>query len=76
MIPLSEMNTGDSGKVAEIRGGHGMIQRLAGMGVLQGTEITIIQAGGPVILEALGNRLVIGRGMVNKIMVEPSQLTP
>ena len=73
MISLSQMKPGEGGKVVEIQGGHGMIQRLAGMGLLQGTEITIIQAGGPVILEALNNRLVIGRGMVGNIMVEPNQ---
>ncbi len=57
MLRLSEMKTGQKGKVKLIKGGQGIIQRLAGMGILPGTEIAIVRAGGPAILNVLGHRL-------------------
>jgi len=71
VIPLSSFKEGQSGVVREVNGGRGFIQRLAAMGIFPGTEIRVVKSGGPVIVEHRGHRLVLGRGMVDRVMVEP-----
>ena len=40
------------------------------MGLVPGTPLTVISMnGGPMILEVMGTRLMIGRGMARKVMV-------
>lgn len=70
-ISLFELAAGRAGIVKNIHGGRGFAQRMAEMGISAGTVVRVIRGGGPVIIEAGGHRLVIGRGMVNRIMVEP-----
>ena len=70
-MPLTMLRAGGLGKVKEIRGGRGLVQRLSAIGIFQGTEIRIVKGGGPVIIDLKGNRLVLGRGMAHSVMVEP-----
>jgi ferrous iron transport protein A len=58
-------------KVKTIEGGRGLVQRLAEMGVLAGTELRVVRGGGPVIVDVRGHRLILGRGMAERIGVEP-----
>jgi len=60
-------------KVRAVHGGRGFCQRLASMGFLPGVEMTVIRSGpgGPVIVDLGGGRLMLGRGMAHKVMVEP-----
>ena len=71
MLPLSKLREGRSGVVRRFDGGHGLARRLAEMGVSAGTTLRVIKSGGPVIVEVKGHRLVIGHGMVGRIIVEP-----
>ena len=71
MVTLSNIGAGRSCVVRQISGGRGFVQRLAEMGILAGTELRVIRGHGPVVLEARGHRLVVGRGMVDHIFVEP-----
>jgi len=45
--------------------------RLVSMGLLEGTPIEVVKnrRHGPVIVSVKGSRLVLGRGMANKILV-------
>jgi len=54
-------------------GGRGFLHRLAVLGICPGTPVTLIQGdpGGPVVVEARGTRLVLGRGMAQRVMVTP-----
>ena len=70
-MPVSMLKVGQRGIVREVRGGHGFVQRLAAMGVLPGTEISMVRSGGPVIVSVRNSRLVFGRGMAHRIIVEP-----
>jgi len=71
LVPVSILKVGQRGIVKEVRGGRGFIQRLAAMGILSGTEISVVQSGGPVIVNVKNSRLVFGRGMAHRIIVEP-----
>jgi DtxR family Mn-dependent transcriptional regulator len=71
-VALAEMREGSGGTVCEIRGGRGMVHRLAEMGIKPGTALTLVRGRGPAIVECGGHRLIIGRGMVEDIMVKPA----
>jgi ferrous iron transport protein A len=71
-IPLSALKPGQTGVVRQIAGGHGLLNRLAAMGLMPGMEIRVVRSIGPMLVEVRANRLVLGRGLVGHILVEPS----
>lgn len=70
MKPLSELGEGKLAVVKTIDGGQGFVQRLAEMGVSSGTQLRVVRGRGPMIVEVKGHRLMLGRGMVPRIMVD------
>ena len=54
-----------------------MAKRLADMGFVPGDEIQVVSNGvpGPLVVLVKGSRLVLGRGMAEKILVKSSCLT-
>ena len=73
LITLTRMQTGQSGQVAEIRGGFGMVDRLNALGIIPGKRITKISsmfARGPVAIEVDRGQVAIGYGMANKIIIQ------
>lgn len=70
------MQTGQSGRVVEIQGGFGVVDRLNALGIIPGKRITKISsmlARGPVAIQVDRAQLAIGYGMANKIIVELDQ---
>jgi len=70
------MQTGQSGRVVEIQGGFGVIDRLNALGIIPGKRITKISsmlARGPVAIQVDRAQLAVGYGMANKIIVQPDQ---
>ena len=45
-------------------------RRLAEMGVYAGTAVEVIQQAGGVIVEVRGHRLLIGRGMAERVYID------
>jgi Fe2+ transport system protein FeoA len=53
-------------------GGGGLTHRLAEMGLTPGQSMEVINRGpGPFIVSVKGTRLVLGRGMVQRMLVRP-----
>ncbi len=73
-MPLSMMNSGERGRVVRIRGGRGMVNRLADIGIREGSEIAVVtrQDRGPVMVVHDNTKVGIGFGMAHRIMVEPN----
>jgi len=71
-LPLAMINPSEEVTVAEIRGGRGLVQRLADMGLIPGTTLKVInsQMPGPVLIDLRGSRLALGHGVALKVMVE------
>jgi len=72
-IPLSRMDTGQSGIVTQIQGGRGFINRLSALGIRPGQKVTKISSmfmRGPVTIEIGTAQVAIGFGMANRIIVE------
>jgi len=73
LITLSQLKAGRSGKVVEVRGGHGPLRRLSAMGIRPGSKVTKLSSmlmRGPVTVQSGRTQLAIGFGMANKIIVE------
>lgn len=72
-ITLRQMQAGQSGKVFQIQGGHGLINRLNALGIRPGQKITKTGSTlmrGPVTIKVGNAQVAIGFGMANKIIVE------
>ncbi len=72
-ITVARMQEGQAGKVVQISGGHGLINRLDALGIRPGKRITKISSmfmRGPVTIQIDNTQVAIGFGMTNKIIVE------
>jgi len=70
---LAGMQTGQSGTVVQIQGGHGLINRLNSLGIRPGKRITKASSmimRGPVTIEVDRAQVAIGFGMARRIIVE------
>jgi len=70
------MYPGQSGRVMQVAGGIGMVNRLNALGIRPGKKITKVNSmlmRGPVTVQLGGTRLAIGFGMANRILVEIEQ---
>jgi ferrous iron transport protein A len=74
VIPLSTIKSGQKVKLVGIEAGRGLNSRLAAMGLLPNVEITVVSNGhpGPFVVSVKGSRMMLGRGMADKIMVRSS----
>ncbi len=74
-LPLTGLNIGAQATIDFIRGGRKASQRLADMGLTPGTEIEVVNIapfGGPIEILVRESRLVLGRGLANKVFIHPS----
>ena len=72
-LPLVRMRAGQSGRVVQIQGGRGMINRLGALGIRPGQRISKISSvfmRGPVTIQVGNAQVAIGYGMANKIIME------
>jgi Fe2+ transport system protein FeoA len=69
--PLSLIKPGKNVRLVSITGGRFLQSRMMSMGLMQGTLIEVVKnrGDGPVIVSVKGSRLVLGRGMAQKILV-------
>jgi len=71
-VPLNEVKIGGRVRVVSLAAGHGLRGRLCAMGVVSGSSIEVLQnvRHGPIIIALEGCRVVMGRGMAKKVLVE------
>ena len=72
MYPLSMANEGETVVIQRITGRSDVCQRLASMGFVIGSEITVVSRsrnGDDMILQVKGSRVALGSGMTKRIMV-------
>ena len=73
ILSLTQMSSGKSGVVVELRGGAGLTRRLEAMGIRIGYRIRKISSQfmrGPVTIKVGQVSLALGYGMAGKVMVE------
>jgi len=74
VMPLTMVRENARARVAIVYGGRGLVQRLAAMGIYPGAEVTLIRGGyspGPLVAKVGESRIALGRGMAQRVMVEP-----
>ncbi len=68
---LLSLKNGDTGKVRLIQAGRTATKRLYEMGFNTGAPVKIIKNdSGPVIVYLNGNKIALGRGLAEKIMLD------
>ena len=69
--PLSQVRAGETVILAGIEAGRGLHSRLASMGLVKNVEITVISNSetGPFVISVKNSKMMLGRGMAQKIMV-------
>ncbi|UCG46451.1 MAG: ferrous iron transport protein A [Phycisphaerales bacterium] len=69
--PLSAVKPGQTVKLVAIDAGRGLNSRLASMGLVPDVEITVLSNNhpGPFMITVKNSRVMLGRGMAQKILV-------
>lgn len=69
--PLSGVKAGEKVTLVYIDAGHGLRGRLTAMGLVPGTILTIINNDqpGPFVINVKNTKVMLGRGMAQKIIV-------
>ena len=68
---LAFLNPGDNGRVKEISSGNSAAKRLYEMGFYTGAKVKVVKNDrGPLIVSLSGNKIAIGRGLAQKIIIE------
>jgi ferrous iron transport protein A len=64
--------TGVEARINHIRGGRGLVKKLADMGFTSNARVRLLHTHnpGPVVVEVKDTRIALGRGVAMKIMVE------
>lgn len=73
IVAITSLHVGEKGKIAFVRGGGGVMQRLCDLGLTNGTVISLLREAplhGPIQICVRGCKLVIGRGIAEKIFVQ------
>jgi len=76
LLNITQMKSGEKGKVVEISGGKGFVSRLEALGITIGSEITKISEQimhGPVVIKIGNTQVAIGYGMAKKVIVNVQQ---
>ncbi|MCK4999052.1 MAG: ferrous iron transport protein A [Anaerohalosphaera sp.] len=70
-MSLSEAIAGQKVSLASIDAGQELNSRLAAMGMVPNVIMTIVSnaSSGPLVVNVKGSKIVLGRGMVGRIMV-------
>ena len=68
---LAELGPSQEGSVIQVKGGPGLVSRLATLGFTPGAELTMVQnyGRGPLIVRIRDTRIALGRGEASKIAI-------
>ncbi len=73
-VPLTTLKAGKARRVVFVRGGRSIVKRLCDLGLTPGTPVSLLRSApmdGPVEVRIRGCNLALGRGIADKIYVEP-----
>ena len=71
MTTLAQLRAGTLAAVAALPHHHGLARRLIALGLTPGSEVRVLQnrGRGPLIIEAHGARIALGRKQADRVMV-------
>ena len=73
-VSLCSLQSGESGSIRHLQGGHEILSRLASLGFTPGARLRVVRnfGRGPIIVNLRDTRVALGRGEAAKIIVERS----
>jgi ferrous iron transport protein A len=71
LLPLEQLNSGESADVAEVYGEPHWVSRLAELGVRIGCRLRVLQAGSPCLLQVGDCRVCLRGECCTQILVRP-----
>ena len=78
-MTLADLEQGAEAIVRSVIAGYTVARRLADMGLTPGTVVRVVRKNalmGPIEVEVRGTRLLLGRGVASKVLVEPRMGPP
>jgi ferrous iron transport protein A len=78
LVPLTMLKAGQRGRIVDIQGGPGMINRLSALGVRPGGRVTKVSSmlmRGPVTVQVGGTQVAMGFGMARRVIIELAEAT-
>jgi ferrous iron transport protein A len=72
-VSLADLPQGEKCTVVLAAGGHGMVRRLAEMGLTPGTDVRVVRSApmhGPIEVSVRGVSLALGRGIASRVLVK------
>ena len=72
-VSLADLPQGEKCTIVLAAGGHGMVRRLAEMGLTPGTEVRVVRSApmhGPIEVSVRGVSLALGRGIAVRVLVK------
>lgn len=73
-MTLVEFETGQALRIVEIVGGRAMQDRLAAMGIREGTEAVVVTRPGrhgPIVIAVSGSQFALGHGVASRVVAVP-----
>ena len=73
LTSITTLKPGQKGKIVFIRGGRNVVQRLCDLGLTNGTSVSLNREAplkGPIEICVRGCRVIIGRGIADKIFIQ------
>jgi ferrous iron transport protein A len=73
ILALTQLKSGQKGRIVQMQGGLGMVRHLESMGIRVGKKITKISAQfwrGPQVVRVDNTQLAIGFGMARRMLIE------
>lgn len=69
---LGSVRNGEFAQIYNLRGGHGILSRLAALGFTPGARLQVVQnyGRGPIIVSLRDTRVALGRGEARHILVK------
>ena len=66
------VKSGKTVKLVGLNAGNDLRSRLAALGMVPNVDITVVRSGhpGPFVVSIKGSKIVLGRGMAEKVIVE------
>ncbi|MBW9257386.1 MAG: ferrous iron transport protein A [Candidatus Thiodiazotropha sp. (ex. Lucinisca nassula)] len=76
LVKLSDLPVGSRATIKRVQGGRHLVHRLLSLGLRAGSEIELLQRrGSGVVVACQGNRVALGSGVAEKLLLSPFDKT-
>ncbi|MEI8353813.1 MAG: FeoA family protein [Lentisphaerota bacterium] len=76
-VTLTDTRPGQRIRVIAVDAGQALVARLCALGLTPGITAEVVAVGaGPVVLNVMGSRIVLGHGMADQVRVRPAPPAP